>query len=200
MTTTTLPVRPDTIPAELKARDQWVCWHEELLPGRDKPTKPPRDPRTGGYAYVNKPATWATYTEAIAAYERGEFQGIGYVISDDDPFSGADLDHCRNVETEEIEPWAQDIVRRLDSYTEVSPSGAGLRVWCRGALPPDGRRRGSIELYDDVRYLTVTGHHLDGTPATIEDRTAELADVHREIFTPPTGSWPRRWPSRRRCC
>jgi hypothetical protein len=38
-------------------------------------------------------------------------------------------------------------------------------------------------MYDRAspRYLTLTGHHLPGTPTTIEDRTAALAALHAEV-------------------
>jgi putative DNA primase/helicase len=46
------------------------------------------------------------------------------------------------------------------------------------------RQTGKIELYDDGRYLTVTGHHLAGTPMQIEDRRDELPRWHAELFPP----------------
>ena len=39
-------------------------------------------------------------------------------------------------------------------------------------------------MYDKVRYFTVTGSRLPLTPATVEDRTAELAAVHADVFPP----------------
>jgi hypothetical protein len=80
-----------------------------------------------------------------------------------------DLDHCRNPETGEIAPWAQQLVNALHSYTEVSPSGTGVHIYVRGQLAEKGRKRGDIELYDRERYFTVTGDHLPETPTTIED-------------------------------
>src|SRR5262249_48032656 len=128
-----LRVVPDNIPGELKARDQWVCWREEPrlnddgTPALDKSgnvsmTKPPPDPRTGWYAEADAPATWATYVDAITAYEQGEhdkYDGIGYVMSADDPFVGVDLDHCRDVVTGEVAAWAQRITDAVASYTEI---------------------------------------------------------------------------------
>ena len=52
---------------------------------------------------------------------------------------------------------AWDIIRALDSYTEISPSGTGIRIFARGKLPPGGRKRGRFEMYETGRYLTVTG-------------------------------------------
>src|SRR5207244_12523629 len=55
------------------------------------------------------------------------FAGVGFVFSSDDPYTGVDLDKCRNPETGQIEEWAQGIIEQLDSYTESSQSGTGVR-------------------------------------------------------------------------
>jgi putative DNA primase/helicase len=62
------------------------------------------------------------------------------------PYVGIDLDGCRDPQTGVIEPWALEVVRLLDSYTEVSPSGRGLHIWVRGFLPEGGNRRGQVEI------------------------------------------------------
>ena len=100
--------------------------------------------------------------------------GVGFVLTATDPFTGTDLDHCRNPETDEIAPWARQIVRVINSYTEVSPSGTGLRIFAQGGLSGKGRKRGDIELYSQGRFLTVTGDHLPGTPTTIAERQAAV--------------------------
>jgi primase-polymerase (primpol)-like protein len=92
------------------------------------------------------------------------------------------LDHCRDPQSGEIEAWAQAIVNQLQSYTEISPSGTGLRILFKARLPPKGRRKGNIEVYDEKRYVTLTGHHLAGTPTTIESRQEALEAWHAEVF------------------
>ena len=65
------------------------------------------------------------------------------MVTRDDPYVGIDLDDCRNPETGEIAAWAQEIIDRFDSYTEVSPTGTGVRILIRtatGLLPGDERR------------------------------------------------------------
>jgi primase-polymerase (primpol)-like protein len=96
-----------------------------------------------------------------------------------------DLDGCRDPEAGAIRPEAAVVVSRLDSYTEVSPSGTGLHVWCKGLLPPGGRRNGGIELYDRSRYITPTGNRIEGTPNKVEERTAQLATLHGSVFEAP---------------
>jgi len=95
---------------------------------------------------------------------------------------GIDLDHCRDPQTGEITPRALEIVQRLDSYTEISPSGDGLHILVIGQLPRQGNKCGGIEMYSSGRYFTVTGQHLPGTPTTIEERQAELTALYQEVF------------------
>jgi hypothetical protein len=170
----------ESIPTELKALDQWVCWKYVERDG--KPTKLPVNPRTGGPASSTDPFTWASFDKAVEVYEGGLGDGIGFVVTGGDPFVGIDLDKCRDPETGEVEPWALEIVDSQCSYSEVTVSGLGLRVWDKAELPPSGRKKGNIEMYDRARFFTITGKHLEGTPQTIEDRHVQLSKLHSDVF------------------
>ena len=37
-------------------------------------------------------------------------------------------------------------------------------------------------MYDSGRYFTVTGHHIPGTPTSLEDRQAQLEVLHKRAF------------------
>ena len=113
--------------------------HPLLL--RAKPHKLPIDPLSGGLAASTRRQTWGTYQHAVEAVHSFSITGVGFVFSDDDPYSGVDLDNCRNPETGSIEPWAAEIVRHLNSYTEVSPSGKGVKIFVQAKLPPKSRSR-----------------------------------------------------------
>jgi primase-polymerase (primpol)-like protein len=76
-------------------------------------------------------------------------------------------------------------VATVDTYCELSPSGRGIRFFGYAKLPAAGRKRGNVELYDDGRFLTVTGRHLAGTPTTIENRQDEILAVHAKYDAPP---------------
>lgn len=164
--------------AELSARAQWVVWRREPRDG--KPTKVPYNARTGALASSTDRATWSTYEEARG--RAWQFDGVGYVLSADDPYVGIDLDHCRDAASGELAEWARIIVDSLASYTEVSPSNEGLRVFVRAALPPHGRRKGALEMYAQARFLTITGAHLVGTPTTIEERQHAIDVLHARTF------------------
>jgi primase-polymerase (primpol)-like protein len=142
----------------------------------------------GGLASSINPKTWSTFPEALAAYQRGNLDGLGFVLHRKEGemggLVGLDLDHCYDAATGTIEPWALEIITKMNSYTEVSPSGAGLRIFVFGDLPPGGRKKGDFEHYQVGRYVTVTGQRLDGTPVTIERRQAELEAVHAQFWPP----------------
>jgi primase-polymerase (primpol)-like protein len=55
-------------------------------------------------------------------------------------------------------------IDKLNSYTEISPSGTGVHIYTKAKLPSTGRRKNNIEFYNSGRYFTVTGWHLEGTP------------------------------------
>jgi putative DNA primase/helicase len=167
------------IPHDIKLKRQWVCYNH---------SKEPISPRTGQKAKANDPATWGTYQDAVSYCDkhRGNgIVGIGYEFSADDDYIGVDLDKCRDPESGDFEQWAADIIARLESYTEISPSGTGFHVIIKGKLPAGGNRKGPLELYDSGRYFTMTGNHLPGTPPTIENRQAEIEALHNDVFGKP---------------
>jgi len=166
------------LPDALVEREQWVCWREEQRDG--KPTKVPVTPGSDEFASSTDSDTWSSFEAAVEYLETGDFEGVGFVFTDDDPIVGVDLDDCREPDTGEAEPPAPDIIDRLDSYTEVSPSGTGFHVLLKGELPEGRNRRGSVELYDSARYFTVTGKHVEGTPLRVARRQDALEAIHRE--------------------
>ena len=143
-------------------------------------------------AATNDPTTWASYEDATAAAHNGDaFNGVGFVFSEDDDFAGVDLDDSIDPATGQPKPWAERIIKRLNTYTEISPSGTGVKLFLRGRKPGTLCKRspyedGAVEVYDVTHYFTVTMRHLAGTPETIEDRTDELAALYHEVFLPDT--------------
>jgi len=187
--------------ADLGSRPRWVAYRAVWRPARTGagkwtkvPLDPHADPAEGRRAATDKPATWGTLAAATAWARRAGATGVGYVLralppaADDDRVCGIDLDACRDPATGALAPWAAALVARLDGYTEASPSGTGVHVLVEGRLPSGWRRRplpgvpgAAVELYDAGRFFTVTGRHLPGTPATLENRDAVLAAFHAEL-------------------
>ena len=182
-----LNVDTSSIPRDLRDRDQWVVWRHEKRSG--KLTKVPYGACSGQPASSTDPATWATYEATVQAYRRGGCTGIGYVFSPEDGFCGIDLDNSRDAETGLLKPWARQIIENLDSYTEVSPSGRGVKIFIRGHKPGDRCRRkyhdGEIEVYDRDRFFTLTGWRLGSVPADINECQDALASLYTQVFGPP---------------
>jgi putative DNA primase/helicase len=182
-----LPVNLEGIPESLKALPNWVDWKyiwEQW--DVERWAKVPINLKTSQYAKPNDPSTWGTFEKAWERYERSKgrlFDGLGFMFSKDDQITGVDLDDCRNPETGVIAPWALEIVEKLDSYTEISPSGKGLHIIVAGVLPPGLRKVGDVEMYDDVHYFTMTGHLLaPGARKAIESRQTELDLLHARFL------------------
>lgn len=170
----------EKIPQEKKDRPQWVVWKWEERDG--KPTKPPYDPKTGKRASHNDPSTWGTFEDAIKALDRG-FDGIGFVFTEKDPFCGIDLDKCRNPTSGQIATWALKIIEDFDSYTEPSPSKTGLKIFIKGRLPGGGIKTKHVEIYDRLRYFTVTGERY-GDQGNIKENQEALDRLIKKLRPP----------------
>jgi primase-polymerase (primpol)-like protein len=172
---------PEIVPTALRERAQWVCWRTELRDGKE--TKIPINPTTGQKAKTDDPATWSGFETALEYWrDTDRVEGIGFVFSADDPLVGIDLDDCRDPETGEIDQWAQDIIDSVDTYTEISPSGTGIHLILRGMLPGDRNRRGDIEMYEHLRYFTVTGRPVSGNGSSdgVNECQHELESIYEQ--------------------
>ncbi len=168
--------QPDNIPAELQERKQWVLWRAETDKGHV--TKRPCT-TSGKLASTTNPADWDTFSNVLSILG---YSGIGFVFTKDDPYCFIDLDDCIDPQTQEIEDWALNIIKRLNSYTERSVSGRGIHIIARAKLPQGGRRKGNFEIYDADRYCAMTGDIIQGYPTGILDRQEEVDQLYAEYF------------------
>jgi hypothetical protein len=182
------------VPDGIKEFDQWVVWRLEI---RDRNTKA-KVPCTihGHRASVTNPADFATFDDAVAMWRRsgGRYQGVGFVFVEGGGLVGIDLDDCLSPDGVPKE-WARGIVERFaDTYTEVSPSGGGLKIFCRGELTANlpGVRvaDGSIEIYSHARYFTVTGRAFRGAPLALEEHTADVQHMFEKLTERRQKVWP----------
>jgi putative DNA primase/helicase len=165
-----LAVEHWNIPSRIKFHHAWAVWKYEYENNRW--SKPPYIPpmTQEGQALPPEKAepsnsdTWRAFEIALRAYkDNREWDGISFALDRRWGIVGIDLDHVSEHARD-----AQRIVSDLASYTETTPSGDGLRIFVLGQLPDGRRRREWVEMYDQRRFLTVTGHHLDGTPKDIK--------------------------------
>lgn len=194
------------IPDELKSYRQWIVWRYEDHGGQ-KPTKVPYSALFPGHAAVDKPGTWASFDEAIVKYQSGGVDGIGFVLTEADPFVFVDLDDTHG--DDEAMQRQFRIFHDFQTYAERSPSGNGLHLIGKAKLPGAGRKRSFVEVYDRKRYMTMTGdvyrvetindvqdqagllwhqmggpaaiHHYEGDQPQREDDNAIIERAHKAL-------------------
>ena len=136
------------VPEELRTLQRWVC--------ADEGSKRPLLCFGEGAASVSRPSTWGTYEMAARLVEAGEADYLGFVFAGDG-FVGIDVDRAFG-DDGMLTRDALDAVMACRSYTEVSKSGRGIHIICRGKLPFRGRNnREGWEVYEDGRYFVLTG-------------------------------------------
>ena len=172
------------IPSELKELRQWVGWRWS---SRGKmPVQANGEP-----ARVNDSSTWGTFNELIESGR--QLDGVGFVLTDS-PYIGIDIDDCQD--GGRLQRMALKVAERFGTYAELSPSGRGVHIIGRGrAVFPDdssrqaGRRQAglmgfkSFEVYNESRYLTMTGRVLDGYES--------IVDVQDVLDAMTAALWPR---------
>src|SRR5438270_9252791 len=123
-----MPVNPDGIPNSLKQIDRWIGWRLDNAKGTWD--KVPVNVKTFRLASSKDAETWATFSQALAAYRRPglKLDGIGFVLDGTDNLVGLDWDECRTTDGNENMDVMSDIAK-LDSYTELSPSAQGYRMF-----------------------------------------------------------------------
>src|SRR5262249_45118330 len=169
--------KPPAALQPLLVRPQWAIWR--LIWDGVRWSKPPfqaHDPQR--HASSADPATWADHSTAIAAAAAGHGAGVTYVLTQEDELAAVDVDHVRDPATGAIREWAQRLLDQArHAYTEISPSGTGLRIWGTAAGAPLQRKFNlendtALELFRRTRKpLTVTGLQLG--------RCRELGNIDR---------------------
>ncbi len=129
----------------------------------------------------------ASFDDCVDALPTRRFDGLGYMFAWQhmQPFNsiGIDLDGCLVNGT--LAVWASSIVSRLRTYTEVSPSQTGVKLFGRTRNPwtyVSSRKllepaitpkRPGIEVYTGRRYFCVTGMPY-GEMLKVRDITDDL--------------------------
>ena len=172
------PFSSSAIPESLKALKRWAPWKAVWSEKRGKYDKIPYRADAPNYGLSTaRPDSWFSFEAAQRAFDTNPnlFHGLGFVLTGIKGVVGTDLDGCVNNGV--IADWAKEIVGDLNSYTEISPSGTGLRVFNTGKQDDDWNNHDvGIEVYggNDARFLTVSGQHLQGTPTCINEASSRV--------------------------
>ena len=176
-----MTVNREQIPQELKNIPKWICW--KLKSNGEKPTKIPINPKTNKLAKINDLHTCVTFDEAFKFYIAKNTDGVGFVLTPDDPYCIIDLDDCINPNNAAIDPEAQSIIASLKSYAERSQSGRGIHIIVKAKLPKwAGNRNGKFEIYDSKRYFSITGNRINSSNTEIMERQEEVNELCERKF------------------
>ena len=161
------------IPDELKALHRWAPWQAVFNVKRGKFDKLPKSavhPEIG--ISTAAPEKWFTHDQALTSYikAKGMLSGVCFLMTGIEGVVGIDMDNCLDANGT-VAPWAQEVIRTANSYTEISPSGRGLRIFALGISdgPDWTNNEVGIEVYvgSSPRHLTVSGRVLPGAPTKI---------------------------------
>jgi putative DNA primase/helicase len=157
--------KPQNIPADLKAIKGWVVWvaKEKAKPQPGKFDKVPFYPsgrvRKGTQGDARDLAWLGTFEQALTVFnESPRYAGLGLAMLPDWGLTAFDGDGCVN-ERGEIDADVDEVTQ--GTYTEVSPSGTGIRAFYKGTHPT--AKNGKREVYSVTQFMTVTGDALDDT-------------------------------------
>lgn len=200
---TPLPIRFEQIPDDLKAIPRWVLWKFAPVKKPNGETEWKKVPcgLSGKASDSTNPSTWSIYEKVVDAFMFGDFDGIGIAIDGSGDFQGIDIDDC--LVDGKLSSEAKELLKRVQGYAEVSPSGNGIKMFTRSNLSISGQRK-PVEVYKDRRYFTVTGHRINGhdrLPDQIQDvswfverhfgKVTGQADVTDALalYKPPLPDW-----------
>lgn len=177
----------EIIPQELKDLPNWICWKAvQDERSHNGIRKIPINPMTGNAASSTDPNTWTDFETAVKASKA--FSGLGFCFQNSGYF-GVDLDDM----PQDLEDFkngganniTSEFVNTLQSYTELSQSGTGIHIICKGKLPKGGRRRkhpyGGFEMYDTGRFFVMTGN-ICSEFYSIKDCTESIKPLHEKYI------------------
>jgi len=186
------------IPDELKRIPQWVLWRLEYnQQGRltkvpyYKPSK-----QTERKAEPDNPSTWMDFERTVYCLDyflpgkdEAMQTGVGFVLTEETGIVAIDIDDCFEqgaLDTTRLSDFAGDVLNKLNSYSERTPSGNGLRIFVKGSLPQKGNRKtnkipgcSSFEMSQSNQFLTVTGDRLTEYPCSIWPAQEAIDDLYK---------------------
>jgi hypothetical protein len=173
------------IPNELRTPPLWCQYYLKSDP--EHPDKKPK--KQPVVAWSNR-ANLRPLDYLLQNRKSTKHDGFQRLVDPAESLVYVDIDHCRDKNSGTIEPWAEEIVNALDTYTEASPSGTGLRIIARGKLPAD-HKDPPIEIYGGhiAKLMAMTGQTLDVFHAAIESRQEQIDKLFQKVkgtaATPP---------------
>ena len=167
-----------SLPAELQAQRRWCVWVSQQAGNRV--AKIPIDPRTMAGADASDPETWVSFSDAITAFRNaeGRLDGLGFFVGDG--IFAVDI----NDALPEAAPLVDQFVEGLNSYAEYDSARTGVHILCKGSVPPGKRQNGNISVYDQAKFIALTGFRRDDAPNLLTNSTEAMAILYRRHIEP----------------
>lgn len=161
----------DNIPEELRSLNNWIVWKAVPDAKLGKLKKVPVHHATGHAMNAQDKTNHLCFDDAWNAHLQIIGGGVGIVLTGEqvaasdngDPLFlvGIDLDNIDA--TKRARSAADRVVQSVGSYTEISPSGNGIRIFVLSKIKPHSGQSPSGEMYAEKRFLTVTGYETRNT-------------------------------------
>lgn len=171
----------DNIPSSLLSMQRWVLWKMVYKADLNKWTKVPYSPETHA-PYNRHPSECGNLDMArkvLLTHGKAKgFAGVGLSAMLEDGLTYLDFDRCLDDNGAINSPRLEKFVRDLGSYTEISPSGRGLRVIVKTPSSLDKINKThkaterntpsdcshfeaeGVEIWNDGKYATITGQRF----------------------------------------
>lgn len=198
-------VETNVYPEDYREVERWITWKET-----DQGRKVPRAPYAHSkwpdrFVNAQNPEVWTDFPTARGWAEKLPGHGVALVIRDrqeypDEELVLLDYDDVRDPKSGEIHPVVREHLQQAESYGDVSVSGRGVHLLCRGVLPegvktvadklpgverfPDAK----IEIYDTARFIAMSGTHLEQTPTRITEAQRFLDNIIEQFASVVEGT------------
>jgi len=185
---TSAPFPVENVPDELKKINRWLPWKQ----GASRADKIPLHLHTGRACDPHDASNWFPFDDVLGAVHSRGFTGPAFELSQADDIVGLDLDDVIDAQGR-LAPDAEAVIRELDTYTEVSPSGTGVKLWfrCTNRELSITETRPGVEFYGYSRFFCVTGRRW-GERSDVPDRTEVWRSLRPRLFPPKEkrkGDW-----------
>lgn len=163
------------IPNCLRSLKRWIRWRW------DSDDKRPCAWDSGHWTDYHTQNEWRAFAD-VCQHPKVNDSGTGVsfaqpIILDGHRLLALDLDACRCKDTGTIEPWAKELIDHCKrSYTEVTPSGQGLRIWVK------------VKHYPEMRKTDFTPRLLTRAPGTTKQVECQVFGGKSPGFVTVTGS------------
>ena len=177
------------IPELLKNQNKWICWQKGETDQRGKFPKYPVNP-LNPFEKINyqNPNLLLSFDTAFNFYQHNQLiSGLGFKLNEEpivhpefnyeEYLVGVDIDN----DVGRDENFFNKIRNELDNtYSEISPSGKGIRLFGLSYEKVDNWSHNHIEVYSKNRFLTVTGWNAKGDIKNI----STLLKIFKKRYNP----------------